>query len=180
MRKLMLMGFAVMALVVTAKADGESANGTFVLTDPDRTSFWHTATNNVIELPIWYPAGATSASLDVRGIRFGKACEGITAQTFTLTLPKHVDPSAENVYDLTLTFDDGTVRTAKLGLVMAYGVCGEGRTRCVFDTAGAEWSQFAGKAVFPVPHGTRSLSVNGETVDAGLDGAQGWYAVRAN
>lgn len=180
MNKLICMAFAALSAVLAVAAGGESEDGVFVFTQPDESSFWHTATNNVIELPIWCPDGATSAALSVRGVKYARTYENLAAGTFVLTLPPPDSPEKENVYDLTLTFDDGTVRTARLGLVSSYGAEAEGTTRCVFDESGDEWKGFTGKAVLPVPAGTTALSVNGETVETGLDGAAGWFALKAN
>ena len=52
----------------------------------------------------------------------------------------------------------------------------EGTARCVVSSSSPAWSKVHNRAVIPIPHGTTSLSVGGNTVETGLDGAQGWYA----
>jgi hypothetical protein len=84
------------------------------------------------------------------------------------------------VYDLALQFDDdaNTVRTAKLGLIKGLSPDAEGTTRCLAPASGNLWGKASKKAVLPIPYGTTSLSVNGVETPTGLDGAQGWYALR--
>ena len=84
----------------------------------------------------------------------------------------------ENVYDLILSFDDGTVRSARLGLLCgAYGTSRAG-TRCVFDTSSSAWRRVDGPAVLPIPYGVGTVTVDGAEVSTGLDGRQGWLALR--
>jgi hypothetical protein len=82
------------------------------------------------------------------------------------------------VYDLTLTFDEGTVRKAKIGLVQSWakGSC-SAATRVLSPKDGAAWKGVKHRAVLPVPYGTTSLQVNGVTLDTGFDGAQGWHGL---
>ena len=61
----------------------------------------------------------------------------------------------------------------------------EGSTRCLAPAEGAVWNTVKKRAVLPIPYGTTSftMSVNGGTVtevDTGLNGAQGWYALKPN
>ena len=76
---------------------------------------------------------------------------------------------------------DGTVRTAKLGLIAGLSPDAEGTTRCLAPSNGRVWERVRGRAVLPIPYGVTSFSVtvNGEplSADTGLDGAQGWYAL---
>ena len=87
------------------------------------------------------------------------------------------------MYDLVLTFDDGTVRSAKLGLVQSFAPDSEGITRCLAPAEGSVWNAVKKRAVLPIPYGTTSftMSINGgavTNVNTGLNGAQGWYALR--
>lgn len=81
------------------------------------------------------------------------------------------------MYDLTLRFDNGTIRTAKLGLVQGLSPDAEGTTRCLAPTGSKVWNKVKGRAVLPIPYGMTSFKVNGEDVDPELKGAQGWYAL---
>ena len=144
---------------------------TFVFLRPETSSFWHTATNNTMTVPVDFPAGATSARLYVSGVRYTRTYD---------KLPPADSEDSENVYDLALQFDDdaNTVRTAKLGLIKGLSPDAEGTTRCLAPASGNLWGKASKKAVLPIPYGTTSLSVNGVETPTGLDGAQGWYALR--
>ena len=177
-----LVGAAV--LTASAPAAKLSSEPTFVFLRPETSSFWNTATNSTMTLPIDYPRGATKATLTVSGAGYAeKTYPNITGASFDLELPIPDSPQNENVYDLTLSFDDGTVRTAKLGLIQGLSPDSEGSTRCLAPAEGDVWNTIKKRAVLPIPYGTESftMSVNGGTVtdvDTGLNGAQGWYAFR--
>ncbi len=174
-----LVGAAV--LTVTAPAQKLMSESTFVFLKPETSSFWNTATNSTMTLPIDYPAGASSATLAVEGDGYAHTYLNITGTSFDLQLPAPDAPELENVYNLTLTFDNGVVRTAKLGLIQGLAPQGAGSTRCLAPANGTVWNTMRKRAVLPIPYGTTefSVTVNGETrVNATeLDGAQGWYAL---
>ena len=173
----------MMALLIAAfslKASSISENSLLVISDPDKTSFWRTATNNVISLPVYFPKGATSATLEVRGDRFWRHYDNLQHGNFELTLPKPARPEDENVYELTLSFDEGTIRNAKLAVITGVGEKSIGSTRCVFDTDCAHWNTFNRRAVLPIPEGMSSFSVNGKSVDLGVGGARSWHMLTAN
>ena len=165
-------------LSVAVGATELTSEPTFVVLRPETSSFWNTATNNTMTLPIDYPMTARSATLDVRGVKYHRLYENIVGPSFDLLLPEPTSPENENVYDLTLTFDDGTVRTAKLGLIQGLSPDAEGTTRCLAPVDAGVWNQANKRAVVPIPYGTETFTVNGETVDTGLKGAQGWYALK--
>lgn len=161
----------------SAFAEGAASNRTFVYLKPETSSFWHTAPGSSFELPITYPFGATSASLSVRGVAYARDYRDITDTSFTLTLPEPKDPSSENVYTLTLTFDNGTVRTARIGLIQGRRPGASGAARCLLSVGEDGWNEVTKRAVVPIPHGMTSFTLNGEQVDTGLGGDQGWYAL---
>ena len=171
-------------LAVATPGEEITSEPTFVFLRPETSSFWSTATNSTMTLPIDYPRGATKATLTVSGAGYAaKTYPDITESSFELELPVPDSPQNENVYDLTLTFDEGTVRTAKLGLIQGLSPDSEGSTRCLAPAEGDVWNTIKKRAVLPIPYGTESftMSVNGGTVtnvDTGLNGAQGWYAFR--
>lgn len=156
--------------------DGAQSNRAFVYLRPGESSFWHTATNATLELPIAPPAGATTATLTVEGVAYSRTYTGLSSGTFTLRLPSVREPKDENVYCLTLTFDDGTVQTARLGLVRGFSEGARAHARCLSPASGT-WPHVVRRAVLPIPYGLSSLTVNGQTVDPGLGGDQGWYAL---
>ena len=171
-----LVGAAMVSVAVPAETI--ESEPTFVFLRPETSSFWNTATNSTMTLPIDYPMGAKSATLDVSGVKYHRFYENIVESSFDLLLPEPTSPENENVYDLTLTFDDGTVRTAKLGLIQGLSPDAEGTTRCLAPVGAGVWNQANKRAVIPIPYGTESFAVNGEVVDTGLKGAQGWYALK--
>lgn len=168
-----------LAAALSSAAAGATGGGGIVYTAPDETSFWRTATNNVITLPVHFPRGASSAELEVRAWRYRRVYGGLQEGDFNLELPAPTDPSREDVYELKLVFDDGTVRRARLGVIFGTGAKSSGSTRCVFDGESADWTAFTRRAVLPVFHGAASLSVNGEDIDLGFDGGRGWFSLVA-
>ena len=167
---------------VTALADGDTSDPALVYLRPETSSFWHTATNSTMTLPVEFPVGASSATLTVTGaFNYSQTINDITSSSVTVALPEAVmpenDPATEDVYDFTLTFNDGTVRTAKLGLIAGLGD-GEGQTRCLAPASGSAWEKVKGQVAIPIPYGMTSFEINGTSTDTGLDGAQGWYVLK--
>ena len=177
-----VVGAAVVSVAVSASE--LTSEPTLVFMRPETSSFWNTATNNQMTVPVDFPSGATTATLTVNGLGYSATYADIQKGTdsYTFALPAADSPQTENVYDLALTFNDGTVRRAKLGLIEGLSPNAEGTTRCLAPANGHVWSKVkGGRAVLPIPHGTTSFSVtvNGETrtEETGLNGAQGWYAL---
>jgi len=174
-------GICGTALSCVAFADGDTSAPTLVFLQPEQSSFWHTATGQTMTLPIVFPEGASSAELAVRGTNYDKLYADITTDAFELTLPVAADPSAEDVYELTLTFDNGDTRTARLGMIAGLADSAEGATRCLTDTASRKWTRAFPHSMVFVPYGTTAFSVNAQPVevgDKGFTGAQGWYAIQ--
>jgi len=176
--KSVVLSCAAMSLAVGFGGEGTSES-TFVLLNTNANSFWRTATNRTVTVPIDLPLNATAANLSVRGTRYAKVYEAIVEPSFTFDLPAADDMSKEDVYELTLTFvGNPTVRTARLALVSGQESGASGRTRVLSDKSG-KWKTAYGFGVLPVPQGA-VLAVDGETVevgDKGFTGAQGWYAL---
>ena len=180
MKRLMTFVWTACAVlgVGCAWGDGGSAsNRAFVYLRPELSSFWHTATGPSVTLPITYPFGASKATLTVRGTSYLREYADITGETFALTLPAATDSTHEDVYDLTLTFDNGDVQTARLGQVQGYASADEAGSRCLLPAGEGEWNTVTKRGVLPIPYGMTSFTLNGEAVDPGLGGAQGWYAL---
>ena len=171
-----LAGAAV--LTVSAPAAKLSSEPTFVFLRPETSSFWNTATSSTMTLPIDYPSGATKATLTVNGVGYNRVYPDLTADSIEIDLPVPDSPKTENVYELTLAFDNGAPsRTAKLGLIQGLDSGAKGSTRCIAPAEGKVWRTATDRAVLPIPYGTTSFTVNGVEHDTGLDGAQGWYAL---
>lgn len=162
-------------------AEGESAPA-FVWVQPGVSTFWHTATNRVLTVPVVFPEGASVATLSVRGDKFSANYEvqKVGACTdCTITLPEVKSQFDEDVFALELRFDDeaGTVQNARLGLVRSAAAGNECETRCLAPSDSRKWSKTAGRAVLWVPHDMTSLTVDGKDFDPQLKGDQGWCAL---
>lgn len=83
----------------------------------------------------------------------------------------------EDVYTLTLAFDDGTVQTAWLGAVTGLGTGGPVEVPKLTDAASPSWPKFRDRAVIPIPAGATALTINGDPLP-GLDGSAGWRSIR--
>ena len=176
-----LVGAAMVSVAVPAETI--ESEPTFVFLRPETSSFWNTATNNTMTVPIDYPAGAKKATLQVSGLGYSCSYANITGPEYTFDLPAATSPETENVYDLMLSFYNESgdpvaePRTAKLGLVQGLSPDAEGTTRCLAPAGSKVWNKVKGQAVLPIPYGMKTLKINGVDTDTGLDGAQGWYAL---
>ena len=176
MKKLAIIVCALFALGAQVVAEEASASG-FIYVDTSESSFWRTATNNIVEVSIDFPSGATSASLSVSGAYgYSAATNNLAKGRFALELPAAVSPETEDVYDVTLLFDNGVERNARFAVVAGVSDRPEGTARCIRSDSSSAWNRIRRRAVLPVSHGATLLAVGGETVATGLDGAQGWYA----
>ena len=164
-------------LSVALQAAEKSSSGTFVFLRPETSSFWHTATNSTMSVPVDFPKGAVSARLEVSAPGYEKSYEIEESGMFEFSLPAAATPRDENVYDLTLVFNDNTERHARLALVQGLAAGAAGSTRCLAPDHGRRWSKVNNRAVMPVPYGVYDIFVNGSGKDTGLGGAQGWYAL---
>ena len=156
-----------------------SDTGDALLLFKESGSFWHTATNNTLTVPLDFKDGATSATLTVRGSTYMRVYEGITTSEFTFTLPPADDITREDVYELSLSFDNGTEMSARLGLPCGIMPGAEGSTRCISERS-ARWQNTYGNGLMPIPAGATALSVGGTPVTdatSGYTGAQGWLAL---
>ena len=132
-----------------------------VFTRPDDTYTWRTAPVGDFTVSWTFPMGATTAKLIVEGIGYAQTNENISATSFTLSLPAASEGS-ENVYALTLVFNDGTVKTASLGRIRG-SVQGSAATiRYAPVPSDASVTQRVSKvSVFTIPPETSSLQVDG-------------------
>ena len=165
-------------LSVAAQASRERSNSTFVFLRPETSSFWHTATNSTMSVPVDFPKGASAAMLRISALGYAKEYEIAEACDFRFELPKPDAPGEENVYELELSFNDGTVRTAKLGLIQGLDAGAKGAARCLLSDGNRAWKKVRNRAVLPIPCGVDPILINGKETETGLGGAQGWYALR--
>jgi hypothetical protein len=175
---LSIAALAAFAGMVEAASVAESASPAFVFLQPEKTALWHTGTGKSFSIPIPYPPGVEKvASLSVTGYRYSANYSDITENSIVLTLPEVSDsrPEKENVYDLALTFADGSVKKARLGSVYGFDGSNVGSTRCLMSEEESAWKFVKRSAVLPIPCGTETVLVNGQEVDTQLDGGAGWF-----
>lgn len=178
MRRFVLSAAVAMAAAAIGAAD--LSDPVRVCVDPGRFALWHTAPGSEFRLQIDYPAFASSARLDVDGVKYHAEYLDVTDDSLMISVPVPNVAKDENVYRLTLTFNDGTVWTARLGVVRGQGlgdVTDAGVAVSLKDEDSVSGSFDTPRIVLPIPCGESELSVNGETVDVGLDGDRGWFAL---
>ena len=143
-----------------------------VFVRPAETAFWRTATNATFEVSWTFPSGAAKADLSVVGMCTSRLYPNLAASSQVVKLPAASAASGEDVYELTLSFDDGTVKRATIGVVRG---AAEGSTAIVdyANDAKRSWCCVGPRAVLPVPFGASSITVDGATT--ALDGACGWF-----
>ena len=171
---------AIAAGFALAGAAFASDTGDALLLFKESGSFWHTATNSTITVPLDFKDGATSATLTVRGSTYLRVYEGITTNAFTFSLPSADDIEHEDVYELSLVYDTGAEMKARIGLPHGLMAGAEGATRCIPESSSTRWARTYGNGLMPVPAETTSLVVDGSPVTEstpGFTGVQGWLAL---
>ena len=154
------------------------ANEVFML--PTSNILWRTAPSSDFEVPVLMPPGASSATLVVTGRNYRREYNGLGDGMFQLSLPAAGSVDAEDVYDLTLTFNDGAATTRHAKLAVVKGASASGTAEADVRTVGSRrWSDVAAKAVLPIPSGVEAVSVNGQDVDASLWQSPGWFLFAA-
>lgn len=167
------------ALLLSAVALAAESTSSFVFVDSASSSLWRTARSQTVTVPVDFPEGATSATLSVAGVGYSASYEIATPGFFTFQLPEATTPGQENTYVLTLSFDHGAGKTARLSVITGLEAGAAGSTRCLSqDNRG--WPRVSGnRFTVPVPYGATSLEIDGAPVDTGLDGAQGFFTAGA-
>lgn len=81
-------GLIAACAALSASASDRSAPA-LVYLRPETSSFWHTATNSTMMLPVDFPFGASSATLTIAGaFGYSQTIPDITASSVTVTLPE--------------------------------------------------------------------------------------------
>ena len=128
----------------------------------DDTYSWRTAPPGDFTVSWTFPDGASSATLLVEGVGYSQTYANLSATSQLLSLPAAAEGN-ENVYNLTLTFNDGTVKTASLGRIRG-AVPGNAATIRYAPPGKKAWQNAERVNVFAVPSGTRSLTADGVDV----------------
>ena len=137
---------------------------------------WRTAPGATFDVPVVMAPGATSATLTVTGRGYSRTYSNLSGGSQEVTLPAATSDETEDVFDLTLTFDDpaATVQTAKLGHVASAASDGDAEAR-VRVAGSRKWGAVKDRAVIRIPANAGTLAIDGDPVDDGLDGAAGWF-----
>ena len=171
------------AVAVPAVAFGAGASAisdpTPVIVDVDSFYLWRTATGGTMRVEWAFPLNATVAHLAVTGRTVKASMPGLTVEYADIELPAPTCAKDEDVLDFTLSFNDGTVKKASLGLVRGRADAGGATTPtpCLASADLPEWRRAAKRFVMPIPAGAETVTVSGETVDTGLGGGAGWLAL---
>lgn len=145
----------------------------------EKSFLWRTAESSSPLVSWETPSTAVSATLEISSF-FGRKSYDVSDKTeLTLQLETPDSAASENVYDLTLTFNCGesnVVRRGQIGVVRGLGTSGAVGIVADIRKNDAGWSKLRNnRAVLQIPAETTKLTVDGETVETGLDGTVGWY-----
>lgn len=165
---------ALLAAMVLAMVVAAGASDVFML--PAANRLWRTAPSDCFEVPVFMPAGASSATLVVTGNGYRREYAGLADGMFPLSLPAADSAETENVYDLELTFNDSAATTRHATLAVVRGASASGMAEAEVRTAGShKWPDVAAKAVLAIPSGVDAISVNDQAVGASLWQSPGWF-----
>ena len=140
---------------------------------------WRTSPGTTFDVPVVLPPDASSATLTVTGRGYSRTYSNLFGGWQEVTLPAATSDETENVFDLTLAFDDpaATVQTVKLGHVASAASDGDA-TAGVRVAGNRNWRRVDECAVVRIPENAGTFTINGETADTGLGDAAGWYLLR--
>lgn len=173
----MLVAVALSATAVSAFAVGDESEPIGVFTDPEKSSFWQTGKSNDFFINLDYPDGATSVVVSVIGSRYQTTYPETSAPGLRILLPEVTSVESENVYRMTLSFSDGTVKSCLFGLVESQALGSSATVRVAPTTDPAVWNKSVEGKVMAVPYGTTALAIDDKPVDPADYGVQGWYAL---
>ena len=143
---------ALLTAVAAALSSAGNAADAFLL--PKENILWHTAVSSDFNVPVLLPRGATSAKLVVSGKGYSRTYEEIGDGMFPLSLPGADSASEENLYDLTLTFNDEPPTVQRARLAVCQGAASGGSASADVRTASLpEWHKVTKKALIPVRGG---------------------------
>jgi len=184
-----LAALAVTAVMMGAETSGATSAPIQVDTSPGYSRHWRTVFTNEVPLRWNWNAAATHAELDIKGMNasfttnFTEVASNCLWRVFTSPAP-----SAEDVYDLTLTFYSGAdsvvgVQTSRLAVVTA----AFGRTAVIPSPTARVWTTVRDNVVIPYDAGWAAATVaatnsqlviakmGGSTQTNGMPDAAGYY-----
>lgn len=166
-------------MFVFGEEETDISDSTPIVVDTGSFYLWRTVTGGTMRVEWTFPLNATLADLAVTGRTVKVDIAGITEEYVDIELPTPAEAKDEDVLDFTLSFNDGTVKTASLGLVRGRSDDGgiTASTPCLSSINQIAWWRADKTFVLPVPKGTKTLTVSGDAIETGLDGAAGWLAL---
>ena len=170
--------FLTLAFAVALRADAAESAPEKVYLNAAESLLWHTAPSGAFMVRWSRPPSAATATLTVSGAKYRAVYPDVASEEMELSLPLVSALREENVYSLTLDFDDGSSQTALLGAVTGVGIGGTDVSVPLRSRNVASWTRFSDRAVVPVAPGASSLTVNGVEVDPALDGSATWRLVK--
>jgi len=165
-----LCALALAASQACAASDTSAAAEVFV--DTTSSCMWNTGKSQSFSLPIEYPVLASAVDVYVKGVRYSASETGVTAASLPVSLPEPSADAAENVYEITLAFNDGTTNKCAFALVRSQSL---GASCPVRLTSESSWSKIEAKRVVQVPAGYEP-QIDGQGVAACSNGGWGWFA----
>lgn len=169
---------ALLTAVAAALSSAANTADEFLL--PKENILWHTAVSSDFDVPVLLPRGATSAKLVVAGKGYSRTYEEIAEGMFSLSLPSADSVGEENIYDLTLTFNDEPPTVQHARLAVCQGAASGGSASADVRTANLhEWHKVTKKALIPVEKGVDSFVVNDTAEDDSPWSSPGWFYLTA-
>lgn len=169
---------ALLTAVAAALSSAVNAADAFLL--PKENILWYTAVSSDFDVPVLLPRGATSAKLVVSGKGYSRTYEEIGEGMLSLSLPGADSAGEENIYDLTLTFNDEPPTVQHARLAVCQGAASGGSASADVRTASLpEWHKATKKALIPIDKGVDTIVVNGTPEDDSPWSSPGWFYLTA-
>ena len=166
---------AVCAALPPAVRAAESQPLTIFANAPE-SYLWHSIPAGDTTVYWNMPETAHSATITIEGAHYHAVQSGLTGESCVLSLPRAAN-AREDVFKVTLAFDDGSSQFAYLGAVTGLGTSGTATSpRIKLETA-SNWAAFQDYAAIAVLQGATALTVNGAPLPD-LDGNAGWRLVK--
>ena len=167
---------AAIGMVLQLEAGAAVSEPTLILANGSESLLWHSVLTGTSVARWDKPRTATSATLTIVGAYYRQTYANLTGESCEISLPP-ANGGKEDVYTLTLEFDDGTVRTAYLGAVDGLATGGTATSRRMRTASSPQWANFNDYAAIAIPAGATALTVNGTPLPD-LDGSAGWRLVK--
>ncbi len=164
------------AAALSLPARAAVSEPTLILANGNESLLWHSVLPGTSVARWDKPRTATSATLTIVGAYYRQTYANLTGESCEISLPSAY-LGREDVYTLTLSFDDGTVRTAYLGAVDGLASGGTSTSRRIRTASSPRWANFNDYAAIAIPAGATALTVNGTPLPD-LDGSAGWRLIK--